>query len=143
MQVDAKLPNPRIHDCPPDKDYTSKFSDSFYETNSTPYPTIKQNNENPEGITTIMKSNVSSTDAESETSWMSRTGNSNNETEENTMQYASLPLDMLKAVHETLIQETPHTIKGKMHYLRQLKDKMLHYMGKVIIFYSTLYVELL
>jgi hypothetical protein len=143
MHIDAKLPNPGIHDCPPDKDSTCKFSDSIYEINSTPYPTIKQNNENPEGIITITKPNISSIDVESGTSWIYRTGNSNNETEENTMQDASLPLDMLKAVHETLIQETPHTITGKMHFLQQLKDKMLHYMGKVIILYSTLYVKLL
>ncbi|XP_023714673.2 uncharacterized protein LOC111868349 [Cryptotermes secundus] len=128
MHVDAKLPNPGIHDYPPDKDSTSKLSDSFYETNSTPYPTIKQNNENPEGLMTITKSNISSIDDESGTSWIYRTGNSNNETEENTMQDASLPLDMLKTVHEMLIQETPHTIRGKMHFLQQLKDKMLHCM---------------
>jgi hypothetical protein len=143
MHVDAKLPNPGIHDRPPDvKDSTSKFSDSFYETNSAPYPTVKKNNGNPEEIITIMKPNDSSIDAESGTLWTSRTGNSHNETEENTVQDAGSPLDMLKAVHETLIEETPHTITGKMHFLQQLKVKILHYMGKVILLYSTLYVKL-
>jgi hypothetical protein len=143
MELDAKLPNPGIHDHPSDKDSTSESLDSFYETSSSPYPAVKQNDEDHEGIITIMKPNVSSIDAESQASWISRRGNRNNETEGNTVQDGSLPLDMLKAVHETLIQETPHTIRGKIHFLQQLKDKMLHYLGKVIILYSTLYFKLL
>jgi hypothetical protein len=142
IQVDTKLPKPEIYDHPPNKDSTSKFSDSFYETNLPSNPTVQQNTENHERIT-IMKPNVTSTDAESGPSWISRRGNSNNKTEENTEQDASLPFVMLKAVHETLIQEIPHTIRGKMHFLQQLKDKMLHYLGKVIILHSTLCVKLL
>jgi hypothetical protein len=143
IQVDAELSKPEIHDHPPNKDSTSKFLHSFYETISSPNPKAQQNTENHEGIITIMKPNVTSIDAESGPSWISRTGNSNNKTEENTVQDASLPFDMLKAVHETLIQETPHTIRGKIHFLQQLKDKMLHYLGKVIILYSILHVQLL
>ncbi|KAJ9578783.1 hypothetical protein L9F63_004991 [Diploptera punctata] len=41
-----------------------------------------------------------------------------------------LPLDMLKAVHQTLIQKTPQTIQGKMQFLEQLQNKMLSYMEK-------------
>jgi hypothetical protein len=139
LQVDAELPKPEIHDHPPNKDSTSKFLNSFYEINLSPNPMAQQNTENHEGIITIMKPNFTSTDAESGPSWISRTANSNNKTGD-TVQDGGLPFDVLKAAHETLIQETPHTIRGRIYFLQQLKDKMLHYLGKVIILYSILHV---
>ena len=56
-----------------------------------------------------------------------------NKTEDlNTHGSKELPLDMLKAVHQTLVQKTPHTIKGKVQFLQQLQNRMMSYMGKYI-----------
>lgn len=133
MQEDAKFHNPMtINHHSNFKGSASKFSHTSYETNITPDPTVRSINENPERIKTSTESNISRTESESEASWLSGTGTSNS-TEENIVQEASSPFDMFTAVHRTLIQETPTTITGKMHFLQQLKDKMLHYMGKVII----------
>jgi hypothetical protein len=135
MQVDVKLPNPMTVKHHSDiKDSASTFSNTFYETNTTPYAAVKADNENPEGIITSTEPDVSDTEDESEGSWTSGTVTSNNKTEENIPQDVRSPLDMLRAVHRTLIQETPHTVRGKMHFLQQLKNKMLLYIGKVIIF---------
>ena len=132
MQIDAKLPNPvTINHHSDVMNSVSKFSNTLYETKTTPYSTIKKNNEAPEETGRSSELNVSYTAAHSEALWLPGTGNSNNTTEEKTTQDTSLPLDMLRAVHKTLMQETSHTIRGKMHFLQQLKDKMLHYIGKV------------
>jgi hypothetical protein len=140
MQADAKLPNPgKINHHSDVTNSVSKFSNTPYATKTTPYSTLKTNNENPEEIETSNELNISRTAVHSETSWLPGTGNSNNTTEENTAQDTNLPLDMLRAVHKTLIQETSHSVRGKMHFLQQLKDKMLHYIGKVIMFVHILF----
>lgn len=133
MQTDAKLPNPVTINHHSDVNSVSKFSNTPYETKTTPNSTVKKNTEKPEEIGTSSELNVSYTAAHSEALRLPGTGNSNNTTEENTAQDTSLPFDMFRSVHKTLMQETSHTIRGKMHFLQQLKDKMLHYIGKVII----------
>lgn len=133
MQTDAKLPNPVTINHHFDVNSVSKFSNTPYETKATPKSTVKKNTENPEEIGTSSDLNVSYTAAHSEALGLPGTGNGNNTTEENTAQDTTLPLDMFRAVHKALMQETSHTIQGKMHFLQQLKDKMLHYIGKVII----------
>lgn len=134
MQTDAKLPNPVTSNHHSDVvNSVSNFSNTPYETKTTPNSTVKKNTENPEEIITSSELNVSYTAAHSEALWSPGTGNSKNTTVENTAQDTNLPLDMVRAVHKTLMQETSHTIRGKMHFLQQLKDKMLHYIGKVII----------
>lgn len=134
MQTDAKLPNPvTINHHSDVVSFASKFSNTPYENKTTPNSTVKKNTENPEEIGTSSELNVPYTAAHSEALRLPGTGNSNNTTEENTAQDTSLPLDVFRAVHKTLMQETSHTIRGKMHFLQQLKDKMLHYIGKVII----------
>lgn len=143
IQADVKLPNPMTTRHHSDiKDSANEFSNTFYDSNTTPYSAAKTD-ENPEGIiTTSTEPNVSSTGAESEASWVSGTGISDNKTEENTAQGARSPLDMLRAAQRTLIQETRHTVRGKMHFLQQLKNKMLHYIGKVISF-AYIYEEII
>lgn len=133
MQTDGNLPNPVTINLHSDVNFASKFSNTPYENKTTPNSTVKKNTENPEEIGTSSELNVPYTAAHSEALRLPGTGNSNNTTEENTAQDTSLPLDMFRAVHKTLMQETSHTIRGKMHFLQQLKDKMLHYIGKVII----------
>lgn len=140
MQAHAKLPTPvTMNHHSNVTNSVSKFSHTIYETKTTPYSTGNKNNENPEEIGTSSELNVSRTAAHSETSQLPGTGNSNNTTEENTAQDTNLPIDMLRAVHKTLIPETSHTIRGKMHFLQQLKDKMLHYIGKVILLIHILF----
>jgi len=134
MQTDAKLPNPvTINHHSDVVNFASKFSNMPFETKTTPNSTVKKNTPNPEEIGTSSELNVPYTAAHSEALWLPGTGNSNNATDENTAQDTSLPLDMFTAVHKTLMQETSHTIRGKMHFLQQLKEKMLHYIGKVLI----------
>ncbi|XP_067008955.2 uncharacterized protein [Anabrus simplex] len=41
--------------------------------------------------------------------------------------FSELPVSMLKTVHNTLLQKTPHTVKGKMKYLQQLKERLYNY----------------
>jgi hypothetical protein len=132
MQADAKLPDPVTINHHSDViNSISKVSNTPYRTKTTPYSTLKNNNDNAETIGTSSELNASHTAGPSKASWLPGTGKSNDTTEENTAQDTNLPLDMLTAVHRTLIQETSHTIRGKMHFLQQLKDKMLHYIGKV------------
>ncbi|PSN53955.1 hypothetical protein C0J52_12517 [Blattella germanica] len=54
----------------------------------------------------------------------------NTSAEDNNSQ--EVPFDMLKSVHQTLLQETPRTVQGKMEYLQQLSNNMLSYMEKHI-----------
>lgn len=134
IEADVKLPNPatlKHHSYI--KDSSSKFSNTLSETNTTPYPAEKADNEYPEGIITSTEPDVSSTDKEPEASWKHETSNSNNKNEENIPQDVNSPLNMLREVHRKLIQETPHSVRGKMHFLQQLKNKMLCFIGKVFI----------
>jgi len=134
MQTDAKIPNPvTINHHSDVVNFASKFSNTPYENKTTPHSTVKKNTVNPEEIGTSSELNIPYTAAHSEALRLPGRDNSNNTTEENTAQDTSLPLDMFRSVHKTLMQETSHTIRGKMHFLQQLKDKMLHYIGKVII----------
>lgn len=135
MHADVKHPYPvTVKHHSGIKDSASRFSNTFYNTKTTPDPVAKTDNKNTERIVSSTESKASSTEDESEASWISGTGTSNNKTEENTAQDVISPLDMLKAVHRTMIQEMPSTLRGKMHFLQQLKNKMLWYIGKVNIF---------